>query len=98
MANAIRVNVTGQAYDDVVLNMVIRENFDIYRGTHDIIMNAIAVTTGANISTEETNIQISQAIYDARMNTKSHIVVEGANGIEYQVHMVTGEESILYQM
>lgn len=97
MARAIKVVINGQAHDDVVLNMVVRENFDIYRGTHDIIINAISISTGANIEDEYSHLHISQAIYDTRMKGQAHIIVEGKEGKEYQVYLSTGEEKDLIE-
>lgn len=88
MAQAIRVEVNGVSHDDKILVMIVRENYEIYRSVHTIIMAAIS----QSLSTELDSDQFSQAIYDARMNGKSHIVVD-----DYQVYLRSGEEKDLVE-
>lgn len=92
MAQAIRVNVTAVNAGEV-LDVTVRENTDTYGMTRDMVMTAIVHGTKCNA--EDYREFIIDAVYRARMDGKYTITIDGDDGSEYNVSIVTGTENYL---
>lgn len=96
MAEAIRVDIIHGITNSPVLTMVVRENFDIYRGTQDTIIHAIARNLGIEVD-KSTYDMMAEAVYDVRMNDEVTFFLQDHAGNEHHITLKRGYEKDLFQ-
>ena len=77
--------VSSRGYDDVVLDIMVKDLRDYAIIARHIMVNSICISTGADM--EANRLHIEEHLYKARMNDSSVFIIEGAEGKEYTVYL-----------
>lgn len=89
MAKAIRVSVCIGGND--IMNMTVRENYDVYGLSRDIIIGSIERATQCD--TDEFREHLISLVYNARIDGKADTVID--TNMEYKVSLVYDTEDAL---